>query len=353
MERKESKYLVVKQAIKEQIENGTLKVNDKLPTEAEYVELFQVSTITVRRALTELADEGYVKRLKHKGTFVTSPSSSPSASRLIALILYSEDRKDSSYIHIIRGAQTMASSFNYSLIVEWHDGNVTNEINAIRKMLNLNVEGLLIYSFDPSKSIANYRYLESRKIPFVLLDRYELDYPCYFSGCNNYDGGILATQFLIRQKHQKIRFSGYKFFLKSEQERYDGFCSAMRQAGLAVSDDSLLLDVDYDDLARQIRVREVTAIFCCNDRHAVQMMERLRERGVAIPQDVSIMGFDDWRASPTVDQELTTVLQDFNKIGQNAAYLLFSLLQGKLAEEPIKLLTTPSLVIRSSVQENL
>ncbi len=352
MERKEAKYLVVKQAIKEQIENGTLKVNDKLPTEAEYVEMFQVSTITVRRALTELADEGYIKRLKHKGTFVASPASISAASRLIALILYSEDRKDSSYIHIIRGAQNMASSFNYSLIVEWHDGDVAHEINAIQKMLNLNVEGLLIYSFDPAKSIANYRYLESRNIPFVLLDRYELDYPCHFSGCNNYDGGILATQFLIQQKHTKIRFSGYKFFLKSEQERYDGFCSAMRKAGLEITKDSLILDVDYDALVEQIRSREVTAIFCCNDRHAVQMMNRLREKGVSIPQEVSIMGFDDWRASPTVERELTTVRQDFNEIGLNAAYLLLSILQGKLTESPIQILSNASLIVRSSVQEN-
>lgn len=352
MESKAAKYAVVKQSIKQQIENGTLAVNDRLPTEAEYAEIYQVSTITVRRALTELAEEGYIKRLKHKGTFVTSPVSAEPTSHLIALILYSEDHNDSSYIQIIRGAQTMASSFRYSLIVEWTDADAVQEANAIQKMLNLNVEGLLLYSFDPARSLENYRYLEQKGIPFVLLDRYDPGYPCYFSGCNNYDGGAIATRLLLEHGHEKILFAGYHFFLKPEQERYDGFCSMMRSAGLNVSRENLVMDIDYDRLAAQIRAREVTALFCCNDRLAVKTIRSLRERGLRIPEDVSVIGFDDWTASPDVEKELTTVRQDFTEIGANTSYLLLSRLQGKLTGNPVKILSDVSLVVRKSVCDN-
>lgn len=349
MESKAAKYAIVKQSIKQQIEDGTLAVDEKLPTEAEYAVIYNVSTITVRRALAELAEEGYIKRLKHKGTFVTSPVSAEPASRLIALILYSEDHNDSSYIQIIRGAQTMASAFDYSLIVEWIDTDPVQEAGAIRKMLNLNVEGLLLYSFDPAKSIESYRYLEERKIPFVLLDRYDPGYTCYYSGCNNYDGGAMAARLLLEYGHKKIWFAGYLFFLQSEQERYDGFCSMMRKAGHAISEESLIMNIDYDALAGQIRAGEVTAIFCCNDRLAVKMIRNLRERGLRIPEDVSVMGFDDWTASPDVARELTTVRQDFTEIGANTAYLLLSLLQGKFTGNPVKILSDVSLVVRSTV----
>lgn len=349
MEHKAAKYAVVKQSIKQQIENGTLAVDDRLPTEAEYAKIYQVSTITIRRALTELAKEGYIKRLKHKGTFVTSPVGAESASRLIALILYSEDRNDSSYIHLIRGAQNMASSFHYSLIVEWIDADAVQEAGAIQKMLNLNVEGLLLYSFDPAQSIANYRYLEEKGIPFVLLDRYDPGYPCYFSGCNNYDGGAMAAKLLLEHGHEKILFVGYHFFLKSEQERYDGFCSMMRKAGHNVSEKNLIVDADCDALAARIRAGEVTALFCCNDRLAVKTIRSLRERGLRIPEDVSVMGFDDWAASPDVERELTTIRQDFTEIGSNTAYLLLSRLQRRFVGSPVKILSGVSLVVRKSV----
>ena len=352
MEPKPAKYAIVKQSIKQQIQDGTLAVDEKLPTEAEYAEIYKVSTITVRRALTELAEEGYIKRLKHKGTFVTSPVNAGAASRLIALILYSEDHNDSSYIQLIRGAQTMASSFGYSLIVEWVDADAGQEAGAIRKMLDLNVEGLLLYSFNPAKSTDNYRYLEERKIPFVLLDRYDPEHPCYFSGCNNYDGGALAAKLLLEKGHEKIRFAGYHFFLKPEQERYDGFCSRMREAGYRISRENLIMDIDYEQLAAQVRAGEVTALFCCNDRLAVKTIRSLRERGLRIPEDVSVMGFDDWTASPDVARELTTVRQDFTEIGANTAYLLLSLLQGRFAGNPVKILADVSLVVRSSVGDN-
>ena len=349
MESKTAKYAIVKQSIKQQIEDGTLALDEKLPTEAEYAHIYNVSTITVRRALTELAEEGYIKRLKHKGTFVTSPAGAGATSRLIALILYSEDHNDSYYIQIIRGAQTMASSFGYSLIIEWIDTDPVQEAAAIRKMLNLHVEGLLLYSFDPAKSIGNYRFLEENKIPFVLLDRYDPDYPCYYSGCNNYNGGAIATRLLLDYGHEKIRFAGYRFFLQSEQERYDGFCSMMRGAGHMVSKESLIMDIDYDALAAQIRDGEVTAVFCCNDRLAVKMLRSLRERGLRVPEDVSVMGFDDWTASPDVARELTTVRQDFTEIGANTSYMLISLLQGRFSGNPVKILSDVALVVRSTV----
>lgn len=346
------KYLVVKKAIINQIQNGELKPNDKLPSEEEYSEIFNVSGITIRKALTELAEEGYLKRIKRKGTFVNGSSSEESSSHLLALVLSAEDYFDISYMKIIKGAQSMAAEYNYSLIVEWSSNILDQEAETIRKILNKNIEGFIIYPYDPVKSKDNYRLIEQKNIPYVLVDRYNVHHPSYFSGCSNYDGAALATKELLRLKHTKIRFVGYHFFLNSEQERYDGYCSVMRQAGLEVNQNGPLIDIDYDLLKEQIMDREITALFCCNDKLAIKVIQNLTEHGVRIPQDISIIGFDDWDNAQNTSIGLTTVRQNFNEIGSNAAYLLISAIQGKIQGNNTKLLSGVSLIIRDSICPN-
>lgn len=121
-----------------------------------------------------------------------------------------------------------------------------------------------------------------------------LSHPSYFAGCDNYAGAVIATQELLRLHHTRIKFAGYHFFLQSEKERYDGFCGAMRQAGFETNQDNLLLNIDYGQLKEQILKQETTAIFCCNDKLALKVINTLTELGIRVPHDVSIMGFDDW-----------------------------------------------------------
>lgn len=346
------KYETVKQALLHQIQSGELRPGDKLPNEEELMDRFHVSGITIRKALTELASEGTITRIKRKGSFVKGIQAADKPSQLIAFILSAEDNYDISYMKIIKGAQQVAAEFNYSLIVEWSDDNLAAEQASIRKMLERKVDGFLIYPFDPIRSKDNYQLIEQNNIPYLLVDRYNVEHPSYFSGCNNYDGAILATRELIRQKHTKIKFASYHFFLQSEQERFAGYCSAMRQAGLPVTDEHLLTNVDYDALTDSILNRDITALFCSNDKLAIETIEQLTSRGVKIPQDVSIMGFDDWDHAGNLSIGLSTVRQDFEEIGRNAANLLSHVIQGKPHGGHTKILSGVSLVIRESTCVN-
>ncbi|MFT4143955.1 MAG: LacI family DNA-binding transcriptional regulator [Mobilitalea sp.] len=349
---KNLKYLVVKQSIMDQIQCGELKPNDKLPSEEEYSEVFNVSGITIRKALSELANEGYIKRIKRKGTFVNDPVTEESSSRLLALVLSAEDYFDVSYMKIIKGAQSMAAEYNYSLIVEWSSNNLAQEAETLKKMLDRNIDGFIIYPYDPIKSKNNYLLIEQKNIPYVLVDRYNVNHPCYFAGCNNYDGAVIATKELLQLKHTKIRFAGYHFFLNSEQERFDGYRSAMWQAGLEVTQDNFLVNIDYNLLKKQIMDRDITALFCSNDRLAIKIIQNLTEQGVRVPQDVSIIGFDDWDSEQNSSIGLTTVRQNFNEIGANATHLLVSAIQGKVQGNNAKLLSGVSLIIRDSICMN-
>ncbi|WP_410771320.1 GntR family transcriptional regulator [Fontibacillus sp. BL9] len=348
----EPKYETVKQALLHQIQAGELQPGDKLPNEEDLMNQFQVSGITIRKAMTELANEGVITRIKRKGSFVNEAQAADESSHLIAFILSAEDNFDVSYMKIIKGAQQAAAEFNYSLIVEWSNENLAVEQASIQKMLDRKVDGFLIYPFDPIRSKDNYLLIEQNDIPYLLVDRYNVDHPGYFSGCDNYDGAILATRELIRLKHSKIKFAGYHFFLHSEQERFAGYCSAMRQAGLPVTDDDLLTRIDYDALADSIFKRDVTALFCSNDKLAIEIIGQLTGRGVKIPQDVSVMGFDDWDHAGNLSIGLSTVRQDFEEIGRNAANLLNQVIQGKTHGGNTKILSGVSLVLRDSTCEN-
>ncbi|WP_068784598.1 GntR family transcriptional regulator [Paenibacillus phocaensis] len=348
----EPKYETVKKTLLQQIQAGELQAGDKLPNDEDLMNRFQVSGITIRKALTELAAEGVITRIKRKGSFVNGAQAANPSSRLIAFIVSAEDNFDVSYMKIIKGAQQAAAEFNYSLIVEWSNENLAVEQASILKMLDRKVDGFLIYPFDPVQSQDNYRLIEQHNIPYLLVDRYNVDHPSYFAGCDNYDGAILATRELIRLKHTQIKFASYHFFLHSEQERFAGFCSAMRQAGLSVTDDDLLTRIDYDTLADRIEKREVTALFCSNDKLAMEIIRQLTGRGLKIPQDVSVMGFDDWDHSGNLSIGLSTVRQNFEEIGRNAAHLLNQVIQGKTHGGNTKILSGVSLVIRESTCKN-
>ncbi len=343
------KYEKVRENIREQISDGRLQPNDKLPSEEEYAKLYGVSTITIRRALADLVAEGRITRTKSKGTFVRGAGEEPPSSKLVALLLAPEDGHDVSYMQIIKGAQKIMADNDYSLIVEWGDKRLDSERAAILRMIDRKVDGLLLYPFNPTLSQENYRLLRETSIPYVQIDRYDIEAPGHFVGCNNFEGGVMATRNLLELGHRAIHFVAYRFFLSSELERYDGYCSAMRQAGVQLNAGHLLSVVDYDLLADRIRAGEITALFCCNDRLAMEVIEELLRRGVRVPQDVSIVGFDDWASNASSPVPLTTVRQNFHEIGQMAAHLLVSVINNTVQSNNIKVLTSVSLVQRGSV----
>ncbi|MDL2301849.1 GntR family transcriptional regulator [Lachnospiraceae bacterium OttesenSCG-928-D06] len=346
-----SKYATVRNVILEQIQNGELKPGDKLLSEQEYAEQFDVSNITVRKALAELVADGYITRIKSKGTFVKELPLKDNGSKLVSILLSPEDYYDISYMQIIKGAQKVMAENDYSLIVEWGDKNLESEQAVIVRMIERKVDGLLIYPFDPVLSRESYKLIQDAEIPYVQIDRYDINAQGYFVGCNNYEGGILATRTLLDLGHREIFFASYQFFLSSELERYDGYCSAMRQAGITLSPERLLNNIDYDDLKKRILSGEITALFCCNDKLATKVVTQLINRDVRIPEDVSIIGFDNWKGNQDIPVALTTIQQDFMEIGQMAALLLINAMNKTVTNNNMKLLTGVSLVMGDSVQK--
>lgn len=348
--RKVHKYNIVKDYIKTRIKNGEFLPDEKIPNESEISDILGVSSTTVKKAMTELVNEGLIYRKKGKGSYVRNIQDSQKLSpkNLVVFLLSTQNVNDSSFARIILGMQRFLTSKGYSLIVE-NPKDPQEELQTINKHIGDNIAGFIIYSSDPQQSIDNYIYLKSMDMPFVLLDRAVKHYPSNIVACNNHDGAFSAVQYLMELQHKRIGFVADRFHLSSEKERFDGYCDAMRFASLEVDNGLLFLDspVDYDRLEKQIKNRNITALFVVNDLKALELMNVLTGRGIKIPGDVSVMGFDDYESSKLAHIPLSTVRQHFEEEGYYAAKILLDAAAGSGMQYNRVLIGT-QLVIRSS-----
>lgn len=348
------KYEMVKNYIIDHIESNQFQSHARIPSEAELAGALDVSSITVRKALADLVNEGIIYRVRGKGSFVSDRKSSGSKSdtRLVAFVISGTDIYDSSYMRIIKGMQSCLTQHDYRLVIEFVQNNVEQEHELMLEIMELDYAGLLIYSADPNKAKPYLRSLKSRGTPFVMLDRFPSGMPVNCVVCNNEDGAYEAVEYLLGLGHTRIGFAAYDYHLSSEVDRYHGYRNALLDAGIEPDDALLYLqkELDYEALSRRIRRKELTALFCVNDRKALEAIEQLALNGIRIPEDVSVMGFDDFEGSLFARVPLSTVRQEFETLGHESAKLLLEIISGE-ARGNKKILLPTSLVIRESTAE--
>ncbi len=171
-------------------------------------------------------------------------------------------------------------------------------------------------------------------------------------GCDNFQGGIQATQHLLEQGRRRIAFLGdasnhYPEFL----ERHRGYRTALSEAGIEVSSalqiDAITLEQSGYAAACELlkRGEAFDAIFAASDLIALGAMRALHERGLDVPRDVAVVGFDDIPAASLATPPLTTVLQDTRLAGE----LLIETLLASIRDEPVETRVLPTkLVVRKS-----
>ncbi|MCM3259540.1 GntR family transcriptional regulator [Paenibacillus lautus] len=348
------KYQMVKDYVLSQIENREFTKDDRIPSESEFSKLLDVSSITVRKALSELVNEGVIYRVRGKGSFVASQadaSEKTSTSNLVAFVISGVDLYDSSYMQIMRGIQSFLGQHGCKLIIEFVENDFEQERELILGLIQTELRGLLIYSSDPEAAKGYLGEIRKKSIPFVMLDRSPSGYPVNVVTCNNHDGAYEAVENLIQQGHRRIGFAAYDYHLSPEVDRYNGYCNAMSNASIPIPDSLLFLDkeLDYAELVSLIQNGELTALFCANDKRALEVIEQLTALDIRIPEQVSLMGFDDFESSKFAKVALSTVKQYFDVLGYESAKLLFEITEGSSYGNKKVMLPT-SLVIRDTIK---
>lgn len=194
------------------------------------------------------------------------------------------------------------------------------------------------------------KQLENTTMPTVLLDNFISDNPnvCYL-GTDSYEGITMAVNHLINLGHKNIAFLNGSLYSLVSDQRQEAFESAMAAASLPVQKDLMAYGYYVSDSAKYhvpgFLAAGATAVVCGNDLIAKGVMEECTMRGFRVPEDVSVIGFDDISIAATFDPPLTTIRQERNELGRCAYDILNSLIH----HIPIsKTLLRPKLIERES-----
>ncbi len=201
--------------------------------------------------------------------------------------------------------------------------------------------------------------LGKMKIPIVLLNN---QYPGTFVHTitfDNVDGAFQATRHLIQLGHTRIAYVGDRFGLESDTERLKGYRKALAEVGLPFSEELVVRGDGKSTGAREAAAklisakispkRRPTAVFCYNDMSALGVMEQAEAAGLSIPQNLSIVGFDDLFFAGQLRPPLTSVRQPKKEIGRRAMEHLLALLRGEQSGGTT--LIKGELVVRGSTAE--
>jgi LacI family transcriptional regulator len=207
----------------------------------------------------------------------------------------------------------------------------SKEANYVANLATGMVDGLLlVLPRSPVDFIGN---LTQRKFPFVLIDHQGAGRDCPAVGATNWQGAYNATEYLIKLGHARIGFITGSMDLGCAVDRLDGYRSALRThhipfAPELVYEGTFFQPDGYAGAQTLLDLRDPpTAIFASNDVMAMGVMDAVRSRGLRLPADISVVGFDDIPQASLVRPALTTVNQPLEKMGRVATQKLLDLLQ--------------------------
>lgn len=311
----------VKDFILGQIHKGVYASGEVIPAERELAEKLGVSRYTVRRAIQELVGEGILYRVQGNGTFVHEHKrSTHPRSRNIGIVLPFCDAEME--MLLLNGMQRALRETKYSMTLLVSNNDSEKELEEIRHLRNEHVSGLIIMpSQEPRGGSAAYE-LKRDGFPFVLVDRRVpgVETDCVMS--DNIQGGALATGHLLDLGHERVVFVKHESDQTSSmKDRFAGYQQALSTRGLG-NGTMFALTQDSGPFELEGLLDEYTAIVAVNGYVAVDVVKMCRELGLVIPDDLSMVSFDDLSITRLLDVPLTAVAQHSEMIGYRAIKLL-------------------------------
>ncbi len=255
-------------------------------------------------------------------------------------------------VEIIKGVEEVAAAERVAVVLSDLGGEYRPRQEWLDDVIARRPLGviLVLSDLDPVQR----RLLEARNLPFVLVDTAgELPSGIPAVGSANWNGGLAATRHLIGLGHRRIAVIAGPQHVLCSRARIDGFRSAMEEAGLPVDPSfvrygDFFLHGGYHHGGELLdRPDRPTAIFAGSDIQALGVLRAARERGLHVPEDLSVVGYDDLPVSEWMWPPLTTVRQPLLEMATTAARMLLELASGRRpATMRIDLAT--ELVVRSS-----
>ena len=266
------------------------------------------------------------------------------------------------YLQTMLGINDALNKKNYSLILCNTMRNAQQERVYLRQLFERKVRGIILSSVDENADIVEEYGKKGMK--FVLLDQKITGMESTGINFDSRAGARMATEHLISLGHSRIAFATMPMTRWTRTEMHMGYRDALVLAGLGYDSrlvyermpEKLAPYADFELEAGKMIAESfladgcpATAIVCINDMLAIGLIKTLKARGVRVPEDVSVFGFDDIPFASTFEPPLSTVHYPAIETGRLAAMMLMDTLESGSGEMPVSMQLAPSLVIRETV----
>lgn len=264
------------------------------------------------------------------------------------------------YSHVLEGVDEIAQASEYGVLIACSYGYPEREREIVQMLLDKRADGLLIAPADPEENLAFYQQLIETHVPIVFIDRYIPGLPVDRVATDNELGGYIATRHLLNLGRRRIVFvstASRERRATSVIGRFNGYRRALAEFGIseAVELGPGAPDVTpeeqyaYGVVSRYLQQGgQMDGVFAVNDDVAYGTILALQAHGLRVPEDVSVVGFDNQDTSAFISPPLTTVAQPMREMGKQAACLLLERIGNGSAAAPQQILLEPKLVVRRS-----
>jgi LacI family transcriptional regulator len=342
-----------------------MKPNGNKVSLTQIAKLAGVSVASVSRFLNDASSVSVETRSKVNaaitdlGDFLGSASFSRKFNTRRVLGLVVPDIGNPFFPSLIQGIESVTKIRGYDILLCDSEEDPQLEVHQLHRLIEIGTSGL-IYVPNTMENVEVQKAVE-RFTPIVFLDRvFDWQNICSVTA-DNTEGALQATRYLTVLGHTEFIYITRPLAVSSIRDRYAGFCQALDEKGISV-DRNRVITVDnpektptaenyYFEKARtevsNLLKAEFpfTAVFATDDVMAVGAKKAIEERGLSVPQDISIIGYDDILISQI--SGLTTVSQPTYEMGRNAAILVLDLIEGRV-RPPKRIQLNASLVIRNS-----
>lgn len=260
---------------------------------------------------------------------------------------------------LAKGVEDACREKGWNLILCNTGDQHERDLSYIQVLADKGVDGVLFCMARDSnkkKTEESIKLLKRLRLPFVMIDRYLEEADCSSVIVNHNQGGYNATKYLIEQGHRKIACVTGPLDLEDSKERLEGYKRALKEAGIAYNS-RLVYEGDYtyksgEEAAKVLvkKGKDISAIFAFNDMSAYGVYSALKKKHIHVPEQISLIGYDDIFFSEILDIPLTTMRQPVYDMGAEGVQLLLDIVEEKGTARKCIIFQT-ELVIRESVKK--
>jgi GntR family transcriptional regulator of arabinose operon len=349
-------YLQIQDHFKNRILASDLKENDRIPSEKELMEHYGVSRITVANALGELAKAGWIHRIPGKGSFVLArdlakaeisasaeqvgegmTGRDESMNKRIGLVI--PKLEDFFAIRLLKGINHVLNANGCELVIYLTENSSLREKEAIQQLIRMGADGLLIFPIDAELYNEDIIKLKMDNFPFVLIDRYLPGIETSYVNSNGALGTELAVNYLWELGHRDIAIcSDSPSITVTVQDRINGYINALKLKESLINPALILADFTIDESESDLEKHALypfmnneiaTAFIALNSRLGVHILKLADHMGLRVPNDISILTFDNPYMEMGEEGALSYISQSEEEIGAEGAKILLQLLNGR------------------------